>query len=203
MLLGQSSWISHQNELRRVWLTSPSNTSYWILSQWVFVFGRRWEQILRWQLWGPSCISDQSDFSYICLQVTLMILTEIQVNWTFFSEEAKKKKKKKKKNRVSRRPPWGSSWISCQTGFSYFDLPATPMFSTKFESFGFSVQKKKRKVDGLYLGFPIRTLFFYLFLIYKSPQSFLLRFESTGLSVQKMRKIDFLLDGRHATLDFR
>ena len=48
---------------------------------------------------GPSCISDQSDFSYICLQVTLMILTEIQVNWTFFSEEAKKKKKKKKKKK--------------------------------------------------------------------------------------------------------
>ena len=72
------------------------------------------------------------------------------------------------------------------------------MFSTKFESFGFSVQKKKGKVDGFYLGF-----FFYLFLIYKSPQNFLLRFESTGLSVQKMRKIDFLLDGRHATLDFR
>ena len=90
ILLGQPSWISHQNEFRRFWLTSPSNTSYWIFSQWVFVFGRRWEQILKWQLWGgASCISDQSDFSYICLQVTLMILTEIQVNWTFFSEEAK------------------------------------------------------------------------------------------------------------------
>ena len=70
------------------------------------------------------------------------------------------------------------------------------MFSTKFESFGFSVQKKKRKVDGFYLGFPIRT-FFNLFLIDKSPQSFLLRFESTGLSVQKMRKIDILLDACH------
>ena len=65
------------------------------------------------------------------------------------------------------------------------------MFSTKFESFGFSVLKKKRKVDGFYLGFPIRTFFFYLFLIYKSPQSFLLRFESTGLSVQKMQKKRF------------
>ena len=139
MLLGQLSWISHQNELRRFWLTSPSNTSYWILSQWVFVFGRRSEQILRWQLWGPSCISDQSDFSYIC--------------------------------RVSRRPPWRSSWISCQTGFSYFDLPATPMFSTKFESFGFSVQKKKRKVDGLYLGFPIRTLFFIYFWFTSHPKA--------------------------------
>ena len=49
--------------------------------------------------------------------------------------------------------------------------------------------------------------FFYLFLIYKSPQSYLLQFDSLGLSVQekkrkKKKKIDFQ-DGRHAILDFR
>ena len=66
-------------------------------------------------------------------------------------------------------------------------------FLSSFESTGFSVREKKRKIDfedGGYLGFPIWT--FYLFLIYMLPWCFLSRFESIGLSVQEKKwKIEF------------
>ena len=73
-----------------------------------------------------------------------------------------------------------------------------------FESVAFLVQGKKFKIDfqdgrhGRHLGFPITfELFFFFFLIYKSPRCSLPSFESIGLSVQeKKRKIDFQ-DGRH------
>ena len=53
------------------------------------------------------------------------------------------------------------------------------------------------------LDFRSEHFFLSIFELQVKLQSFLLRFESAGLSVQKMRKIDFLLDGHHATLDFR
>ena len=134
-----------------------------------------------------------------------MILTEIQVNWTFGSgEEAKKKKKKKKKKKHTQKKKKKRKKKGFQDGRyeGHFGFPVKPVlailiyqpplcFLPNFESIGLSVQKKKQKVDGGCLGVLIRTFFFIYFLIYKSPQSFLLRFESTGLSVQKMRKLDF------------
>ena len=87
------------------------------------------------------------------LQVTLMILTKFQVNWTSGSG-------KEAKNRFSTWPPWWPSWMSYQNDFSCFDLPVTPMLSTKFQINWLSVHQKKLKINGGHLGFPIRTIFF-------------------------------------------
>ena len=43
----------------------------------------------RWPPWRPSWISDQHDFSFFDLQVTLMLPTKFGVKWLFGSEEAK------------------------------------------------------------------------------------------------------------------
>ena len=55
------------------------------------------------------------------LQVALMLPTQLQVNWPFYSEEPK--------NRVSRWPPLG---FQIGTILAIFDLQVTPMLSTKF-----------------------------------------------------------------------
>ena len=59
------------------------------------------------------------------LQVTLMILTKFQGNWSFGSAE-------EAKNRFSRWLPWWPSWISDPNNLNYFDLPVTPMLPVKF-----------------------------------------------------------------------
>ena len=70
-------------------------------------FGVSWKvknRFLRWQPWRPSWISNQNDFSYFDLLVTVMFPNKFQDNQPFVSGEAK--------NRISR---WRPSWISDQT----------------------------------------------------------------------------------------
>ena len=78
------------------------------------------------------------------------------------------------------------------------------MLPTSFKSIGLWVHEKKRKIhfQGGHLGFPIGTIFFFFF-IYMSSQCFLPSFESTGLTVQKKRKIDFPIDTILANFDLQ
>ena len=77
--------------------------------------------------------------------------------------------------------------MAYRNDFSCFDLPVTPMLSTKFRvNWSFSYKEAKKKMAAI-LDFRSEQ-FFYLLLIYKSPQSFLLRFESNGLSVQEKKR---------------
>ena len=115
-LLGQSSWISDQNDFRYFWSTSHPHTSFQISSQWAFLF-RRWSS--RWQLWGHKLLA------IFDLQVTSMILTKFQVNWSFSSGE-------EGENRFSRWPP---SWISnCNNLSHFFILPLPSMLSTQIRA---------------------------------------------------------------------
>ena len=67
-------------------------------------------------------------------------------------------------------------------------LSVTPMLSTKFRvNWHFSsVEEAKNRWRPSWIS--NQNNFFYLFLIYKSPQSFLLRFQSIGLSVQEKKR---------------
>ena len=65
------------------------------------------KKIFKW----PSWISDQQDFSYFDLQVTLMLPTKFGVNWPFSSGDVVK-------NRFSRWWLWQPSWISDRNDFS-------------------------------------------------------------------------------------
>ena len=102
---------------------------------------------LRWQLRWPSWISEQNDFSYFDLLVTLMLPIKFKKSAFFSREEAK--------NRFSR---WRPSWISHRNNFSHFYLQVAPMLPTKFNSICLSVQEKKLKIEfkyGGHLGFSI------------------------------------------------
>ena len=80
----------------------------------------------RWPPWRPSSISDQQDFSYFDIQVTLILPTKFGVNWPFGSGN-------KVKNRFSRWLPLGSHLgFPIGTILAIFDLQATPMHPTKF-----------------------------------------------------------------------
>ena len=78
------------------------------------------------------------------------------------------------------------------------DLQVTSILPMNFESIALSVQEKKFfKMDAIASIWDFLSQRFQLFLIYKSPRSFLPSFESIGLSVQKKKgKIDFQ-DGHH------
>ena len=47
-------------------------------------------RFLRWQLWGPSCISDLKILATFYLQVTLMSFTKFQVNGLSVQEKKRK-----------------------------------------------------------------------------------------------------------------
>ena len=86
-----------------------------------------------------SWISDQQDFSYFDLQVTLMLLTKFGVNWPFGSGDVVK-------NRFSRWRPWQPSWISNRHDFSYFLSTSHPDASYQVSSqlaFGFRRRSEK------------------------------------------------------------
>ena len=66
--------------------------------------------------------------------------------------------------KINKKRPWRPSWISDPNNLSYFRSTSHPNASYRFESNGFSVQEKKRKIDfqdgchGGHLGFLIRTI---------------------------------------------
>ena len=133
------------------------------------------------------------DFQDGNLQVTLRILTKFQVEWPFGSGEAAK-------NRFSRWLPWQPSWISDQNNFKgFFYLPVTPMHPTKFRviwPFG-SGEEAKNRFSRWLPWLPSWISDYNNFNFYKSPQSFLPRLKSIGLSVQEKKwKTDFQ-DGDH------
>ena len=95
------------------------------------------------------------------LQVTLMILTKVQVNWPSSSGEAKYR--------------FSSGHLGFPIGkiLAFLIYQAPLCFLPSFKTIDLSVQEKKRKIDfqdgchGRHLGFQIRTISFFLFLIYK------------------------------------
>ena len=101
-------------------------------------FGSGEEAKNRFSKW-PPWISDQNDFSYFDLNVTLMLPTEFQVNWPLSSGEEGKKKKIFKMAIMA-------SWFSNRKDFSFF-WATSLMLPTKFKSTGLSVQEKKQKID--------------------------------------------------------
>ena len=92
---------------------------------WPFSSGEVKNRFSRWQPWRPSWISNQNDFSYFDLLVTLTLPIKFQDNLPFVSEEAK--------NRFSR---WLPSWTSDRNDLVY----KTPCcFIPSFKSVGLSV----------------------------------------------------------------
>ena len=102
-------------------------------------------------------MSEQNDFSYFYLQVTLRLPVKFQDNQPFISGE-------EVKNRFSRSQP---RLISHQNNYSYFLSTNHPDASYQVScQLGLSVQEKKLKIDfkhvghaqsghGGHLGFPI------------------------------------------------
>ena len=91
------------------------------------------------------------------LQVTPMLPTKFQVNWSFGSGgEAK--------NTLTRWPQWRPAWISAGNNFTYFWSTSHPDASYSVKSIGLSVQEKKRKIHfqdgrhGGHLWFLIRMI---------------------------------------------
>ena len=94
-----------------IWSTSQPDPAHQVSSQLAFQFRRKssGERAKNWfsrfQIGKILAIFD--------LEVTPMLSTKFQVNWSFGSgEEAK--------SRFSRWPPWWPSWISDRNDFSYF-----------------------------------------------------------------------------------
>ena len=124
-----------------------------------------------------------------------MLPTKFKVNKPFDSgEEAK--------NRFSRWPPWKTSWISDQKGFSYFLLISQPDASYQVSShLAFAILEKKQKIDfqdgrhGGHLGFPTGTILaiFDLQVIPMLPAKFRVNWPS----VQKKKRKIYFQDGRH------
>ena len=76
-------------------------------------------------------------FAISDLQVTLILPTKFQVNWSFGSGG-------KAQNRFSR---WWPSWIYNQNDYSNFDLQVAQILPTKFHvnrPFGFGVEAQNR-----------------------------------------------------------
>ena len=87
------------------------------------------------------------------LQVTLMIPTKFQVNWTPGSgKEAK-----------IDFHHGGHLGFPIETILAILIYQSPICFLPSFESIGLSIQKKKRKIDGGHLGFSIRTFYFIYF----------------------------------------
>ena len=93
----------------------------------------------RWPPWRPTWISNQHDFSYFDLQVTLMFPTMFGVNWPFGSRE-------EEKNRFSRWRPWRPSMISNWNDFSYFWSTSHPDASYQvWSQLPFGVRRRSEK----------------------------------------------------------
>ena len=96
-------------------------------------------RFLRWQLWQPSCVSDQNDFSYFRSTSHPDAFYQVSSQLAF---------------RFRRSPiDFQDSKDEDQLGFAIrmistsFYLQVTLMLPTKFESISLSVQVKKRKTD--------------------------------------------------------
>ena len=76
-------------------------------------FGSGEEAKNRFSRWQGSWISNQNDFSYFDLLVTLMLHVKFQDKWPFVSG-------KEAKNRFSRCLSWQPSWTSHWNNFCYF-----------------------------------------------------------------------------------
>ena len=106
------------------------------------------------------------------------------------------------KNRFSRRWP---SRISDQNDFSYFWSTSHRklILPTKFHINWPLGSEKQRKIDfqdGGHLGFPIGTIL--LFLIYKLPWCFQLRFKTLAFWFRRREKVDFQDGGNSSHLGF-
>ena len=84
-----------------------------------------------------------------------MILTKIQVNRTGSGEEAKIEFQDGRHG--------GHLGFPIKPVLAILIYQSTIGFLPSFQSTGLSFQKKKRKEDGGYLGYPIRTFFFIYF----------------------------------------
>ena len=118
------------------------------------------------------------------LQVTLMLPTEFQVNWLFVQKKWKAVFQDGCHSDHLRFPIWTILAIFLSTSARWFLLI--------FMSIGFRFRRNKKIVfqdvsTAAILN--IRLEWFWLFLIYKLPQCFLLSFKSIGLWVQAKGKI--------------
>ena len=142
----------------------------------------------RFSRW-PSWISDQQDFSYFDLQVTLMLPTKSGVNWPFGSGYVVK-------NRFSRWQPWQPSWIS-----AIFDLQVTLMLPTKLRvnwHLGLGEEVKNRFSRWP----PWRPSWIYdqhdfSYFWFTSHPNASCQVSSPGLSVQEKRRKIAFQDGSH------
>ena len=85
-------------------------------------FGSGEEAKNRFSRWRPSWISDRHDFSYLDLQVTLMVPSKFGVNWPFGSGEAKIDFQ-----------DGGHLGFPIGTILAIFDLRVTPLLPTKYQ----------------------------------------------------------------------
>ena len=106
----------------------------------------------RWVPSRPAWTSNQNEFSYFDLQVTLILPTKFRVKWPFGSGE-------KAQNRFLRWPPWRPPWISDRNDFSYFWRASHSDTSYQVSSqLTFWSGEETQNILSRYLGYPIGTI---------------------------------------------
>ena len=117
------------------WCTSHHDTFYQVSTQLAFYSGEVQNSFSRWQMWQPSCISDQNDFSFFWS--TSHLDDSYQVSFGLLVQE------KKWKIDFQDGRHGGNLGFPIRTILAFFDLPVTPML-LPFESIGLLIQEKKQ-----------------------------------------------------------